>query len=652
MMRADRRTLRGTLATLVLCATGLLLCGTPALAAGSDYGFTGVFGSESSNPINPEPLSSPGGVAVSQSTGDVYVVDQGNERVEYFSSTGVYLGKWNGSATPAGEFSSPSAIAVDNDPSSPSKGDVYVVDTGNDVIDKFSATGGYLGQVTGTCAAPGTCPGAEIAFPAPLRAIAVDPSGDLWVHDNEGNVDEFSVTGSFVKQLSTHREARGGLAVDSAGSIYLTFGNAQLGKYNAAFEPQDELETEAIEPISGLTLDPSTSELYVNRESILAEDGKLVAHPGRQGAEGYGSMIAQYGPGGEPFSMPVQQFGFGHITAGGGVAINSTTGVVYAADSANSDVDVFTPGAGEPPIVTGQSSSEATSSSVALHATINPDYQATSYAFEYASEEAQLGTPAATVVTGAGSLPAEFAELPVSLSVSGLTPGTTYSYRALATNHTAKIDGSPVERFTTLAATPILTAGLAEDVTQGTALFTASVNPHGGETTYRFLYMTQAAYEAARGEGAAEPLALAKRTPEGTVPAGNSPVAVSQQALELMPGTTYVFALQASNPAGNETGPVAAITTEPGPAPVVTPPAPEAVNPPPGPSPFGAASLPAALPYSTIAELNAKEAKEDKGIPSVVGPTPKKAKCPKGKKRSRGKCVKSKAGKRGKRKSK
>jgi hypothetical protein len=411
------------------------------------------------------------------------------------------------------------------------------------------------------------------------------------------------------------------------------------------------LETEAIEPISGLTLDPSTSELYVNRESILAEDGKLVAHPGRQSAEGYGSMIAQYGPGGEPFSMPVQQFGFGHITAGGGVAINSTTGVVYAADSANSDVDVFTPGAGEPPIVTGQSSSEATSSSVALHATINPDYQATSYAFEYASEEAQLGTPAATVVTGAGSLPAEFAELPVSLSVSGLTPGTTYSYRALATNHTAKIDGSPVERFTTLAATPILTAGLAEDVTQGTALFTASVNPHGGETTYRFLYMTQAAYEAARGEGAAEPLALAKRTPEGTVPAGNSPVAVSQQALELMPGTTYVFALQASNPAGNETGPVAAITTEPGPAPVV-PPAPEAVNPPPGPSPFGAASLPAALPYSTIAELNAKEAKEDKGIPSVVGPTPKKAKCPKGKKRSRGKCVKSKAGKRGKRKSK
>jgi DNA-binding beta-propeller fold protein YncE len=652
MMRADRRALRGALAALVVYATGLLVCGTPALAAGSDYGFTGVFGSESSNPANPEPLSSPGGVAVNQSTGDVYVVDQGNERVEYFSSTGVYLGKWNGSATPAGEFSSPSAIAVDNDPSSPSRGDVYVVDTGNDVIDKFSATGGYLGQVTGTCAAPGACLGAEIAFPAPLRAITVDPSGDLWVHDNEGNVDEFSVTGSFIKQLSTHREARGGLAVDGAGNIYLTFGNGQLGKYNAAFEPQDELETEAIEPISGLTLDPSTSELYVNRESILAEDGKLVAHPGRQGAEGYGSMIARYGNGGEPFSTPVQQFGFGHITAGGGVAMNSTTGVVYAADSANSDVDIFTPGAGEPPLVTGQSSSEAASSSVALHATINPDYQATSYAFEYASEEAQLGTPAATVVTGAGSLSAEFAELPVSLSVSGLTPGTTYFYRALATNHTAKTDGSPVEHFTTLAATPILTAGLAEDVTQGTAAFTASVNPHGGETTYRFLYMPQAAYEAALGEGAAEPLALAKRTPEGTVPAGNSPVVVSQQALELTAGTAYVFALAASNPAGNETGPVAAFTTEPGPAPPVAPPAPEAVNPPPGPSPFPAASLPAVLPYSTIAELNAKEAKEDKGIPSVAGSTPKKAKCPKGKKRSHGKCVMSKADKKGKKRKK
>jgi DNA-binding beta-propeller fold protein YncE len=639
-----RAAVLGALASFA-CVVCLASFSAPALA-GSDYGFTGVFGSETSSPANPEPLSGPTGLAVNQGTGDVYVVDQGNERVEYFSSAGAYLGKWNGSATPAGEFSSPESIAVDNDSSSASDGDVYVVDVGNDVIDKFSPTGTYESQLAGTCAAPGTCPGSEIAFPAPLRAIAVDPSGDLWVHDNEGNVDEFSATGGFIKQLSTHREARGALAVDSAGNIYLTFGNAQLGKYNAAFEPQDTAETEAIEPISGLTLDPIDSELYVDRESVLGEDGKLVPDPGH--GEGDGSMIAEYGPFGEPFSTPVQQFGFGHLAGGGGVAINSTTGVVYAADSASSDVDIFTPGAGEPPLVTGQSSSEATSGSVALHALIDPDYQTTSYAFEYAGEEALLGTPAATTVTGTSTLPAEFGELPASAPLAGLTPGTTYYYRAAATNHTATTQAATIAQFTTLAATPILAAGVAEDITQASAAFTASVNPHGGETTYRFLYTTQAAYEAARAAGAAEPLALAKRTPEGTVPAGNSPVAVSQQALELTPGTAYVFALQASNPAGDETGPTATFTTEAGPPPPPAPPAPAALNPPPGPSPFAAASLPAALPYTTIADLNATEAKEDKGILSIAGSTPKSAKCARGKKRSHGRCVKRKGSKKGK----
>jgi hypothetical protein len=54
------------------------------------------------------------------------------------------------------------------------------------------------------------------------------------------------------------------------------------------------------------------------------------------------------------------------------------------------------------------------------------------------------------------------------------------------------------------------------------------------------------------------------------------------------------------------------------------------------------------IPFQTIAELNAKEAKEDKGVPNIAGPTPKKAKCPKGKKREHGRCVRVKAGKRGK----
>lgn len=39
--------------------------------------------------------------------GNVYAVDQGNNRVQYFTSSGVYLGEWGGSGSAAGQFSAP-----------------------------------------------------------------------------------------------------------------------------------------------------------------------------------------------------------------------------------------------------------------------------------------------------------------------------------------------------------------------------------------------------------------------------------------------------------------------------------------------------------------------------------------------------------------
>ena len=53
-------------------------------------------------------------VYVQPAAGDVYVVDEGNNRVERFSSTGAYVSQWDGSATPAGSFSGPEEIAVEH----------------------------------------------------------------------------------------------------------------------------------------------------------------------------------------------------------------------------------------------------------------------------------------------------------------------------------------------------------------------------------------------------------------------------------------------------------------------------------------------------------------------------------------------------------
>jgi DNA-binding beta-propeller fold protein YncE len=87
-------------------------------------------------------FSTPRGIAV-DAAGDVYVVDSGNSRVQKFSGAGTFLGKWGGLGTAEGLFQTPRGIAVD------SGGNVYVVegDSGistNNRVQKFTGSGTFL----------------------------------------------------------------------------------------------------------------------------------------------------------------------------------------------------------------------------------------------------------------------------------------------------------------------------------------------------------------------------------------------------------------------------------------------------------------------------------------------------------------------------
>ena len=57
-------------------------------------------------------------------SGNIYVADWGNNRVQKFSPTGELLVKFEGSSTGVGSLKGPSGVAVDSD------GDVYVTDWG------------------------------------------------------------------------------------------------------------------------------------------------------------------------------------------------------------------------------------------------------------------------------------------------------------------------------------------------------------------------------------------------------------------------------------------------------------------------------------------------------------------------------------------
>jgi hypothetical protein len=223
------------------------------------------------------------------------------------------------------------------------------------------------------------------------------------------------------------------------------------------------------------------------------------------------------------------------------------------------------------PIIGVESDSELSSTGVTLSAYVNPNYQETTYTFEYSTSKATVEKGEGEPIPGSEPLPAEYAELPVSGtagSLTPLTPRTTYYYRVVATNGTGT-EGGPVQEFVTQA-TPVVSSGSAEDVTRSTATLLDELNPSGASTTYHVVYASQAGYEQALAESNLNPYAFGASTVESSsVGAGYAPQVVGPVLLsELTPSTTYHYAIVATNSAGSTVGPDATFTTA-GPTPPI-----------------------------------------------------------------------------------
>ncbi len=391
----------------MLCVScGAAFGGASTASALSGYTSAGSFGSPGSGDGQ---LVEPTGVAVSDtvgsmSAGDVYVVDTGNNRVERFDSAGKYLSQFGGGETPAKSFVAPQGIAVDNaGPSDPSTGDVYVTDVGHGVVDKFDEEGAYQAQLTGVCPAPGPCaPGEVIPF-GELLGVAVDSSGNVWVHDGEGNFDEFSSSGEFIASFVNGRPPQhGGLAIDTNGDLYAVGGEAHL------ILKLDSTTEEELAEISGgvtaLAVAPETNNLLVAA----------------------GETIELYGPFGQPTEAPLQTFPAGEPGGSEGVAVGAS-GTAYVSEHGAGNVHIFTFGPLKPSIeqvtVTGIGTTSAT-----VHARIGARGEAGSYRVEYGMTD-QYGSATPPASLGSGSAP-----VGVTVQLSGLQAGTTYHFRVVATN--------------------------------------------------------------------------------------------------------------------------------------------------------------------------------------------------------------------------
>src|SRR3990170_206309 len=170
------------------------------------------------------------GVAIDGS-GNVYVADDNNHRVQKFDSSGSFMLKWGSFGSGDGQFYGPSNVAVDG------SGNVYVSDTSNNRIQKFNSSGGFVTK----WGSSGTGDG-QFSFPA---GVAVDSSGNVYVVDNSNNrVQKFAVSGSLVTFLTKWGSygsgdgffsAPRGIAVDGSGDVYVAdYFNHRVQKFTGS----------------------------------------------------------------------------------------------------------------------------------------------------------------------------------------------------------------------------------------------------------------------------------------------------------------------------------------------------------------------------------------------------------------------------------
>jgi hypothetical protein len=218
-----------------------------------------------------------------------------------------------------------------------------------------------------------------------------------------------------------------------------------------------------------------------------------------------------------------------------------------------------------PPKIESESTSEPTSSGstsgAKLEAQVNPNNQETTYRFEYSTTEAGGVLQAPITSRGLSALSAGYGNQLASVVVTGLEPDTTYYYRVVAENADHEKEEGTVQPFTTSPAAPLVGAGVANSITDRTVALTGTVNPEGAETQYHVVYVNAASYEPGAA-GERDAYSKGASTLEASISAGNTAVAVGPlELVNLAPGTTYDYALVATNSLGTKIGPNQTFTT-------------------------------------------------------------------------------------------
>ncbi len=505
-------------------------------------------------------FTEPEGVAVDQTSGDVYVVDSNNQRVEKFTATGNFLLGWGWGVADgttegpqicettclagiegsgAGQFNFPAGVAVDNSASLPdaSKGDVYVVDVRNNRVEKFSPAGAFLlmfgGEVNETtkgdvCLAGEKCEaGTEGASAGEFEFhnqggiyIAVGPTGTVYVGD-QSRVQEFDPEGVYKSQITLEGAGHTRyLAVDEAENIYVKSEELSgIQEYNPSGTLIRTLDIEG---------EPQSPTLDSSGDLFIAENASLHIFK----YDSSGSLRSSFSSGSSQ-----------------GMAFGEDVAELYVINEDTISLVMLPPPG---PLVESESAPEVLRTTATVSAKVNAEgHEASnseemSYHFDYGETES-YGQSTPTAVSIGGS----FEDRTLNASLKELQPRTTYHFRVVATNAANETVVGPDEKFTTLPPA-LIDSESATSVTSKSVTLDAQINPLGSNTEYRFEYDTSP-YESSTRHGRSVPIPDDIVTGAGEVVVGGD-VQISEHVQDLLPGTVYHYRVVVVNSLGEVVG--------------------------------------------------------------------------------------------------